>query len=90
MRGIACTIERVGRYASISTVGIAGARLMKTIETWKKWGRWSLRFRVQTLMAGGLSKQWKHEKWGGGRLYKYEGRTPINVHTGGRGEVMQT
>ncbi len=51
-------------------------------------GSWSLRFRVQTLMAGGLSKQWKHEKMGG--LYKYEGRTPINVDTGGRAEVMQT
>ncbi len=27
---------------------------------------------------------------GGGGLYKYEGRTPINVNTGGRAEVMQT
>ncbi len=59
-------------------------------------------------MAGGLSKQWKHEKWGrgggwglrvrvqtlmgggGGVLYKYEGRTPINVNARGRAEVMQT
>ncbi len=36
-----------------------------------------LRFGVQTLL-------------GGGGLYKYEGRTPINVNTGGRAEVMQT
>ncbi len=27
---------------------------------------------------------------GGGGLYKYEGRTPVNVNTGGRAEVMQT
>ncbi len=27
---------------------------------------------------------------GGGGLYKYEGRTPINVNTRGRAEVMQT
>ncbi len=33
MRGIACTIERVERLASINTVGMAGVRLMKTIET---------------------------------------------------------
>ncbi len=25
-----------------------------------------------------------------GGLYRYEGRTPINVNTGGRAEVMQT
>ncbi len=40
-------------------------------------GEWGLRVGVQTLM-------------GGGGLYKYEGRTPINVNKGGRAEVMQT
>ncbi len=43
-------------------------------------GGWGLRVGVQTLMGGG----------GGAGLYKYEGRTPINVNTGGRAEVMQT
>ncbi len=38
-----------------------------------------LRVGVQTLMGGG-----------GGGLYKYEGRTPINANTGGGAEVMQT
>ncbi len=42
--------------------------------------------------GGGLgSKVWSSNinGWrGGGGLYKYEGRTPINVNTGGRAEVM--
>ncbi len=33
MRGIACTIERVERYASRNTVDRAGIRLIKTVET---------------------------------------------------------
>ncbi len=33
MRGVACRIEQVERKVSINTVGMAGVKLMKTIET---------------------------------------------------------
>ncbi len=43
--------------------------------------------------GGGLgSKGWSSNinGWREGGLYKYGGRTPINVNTGGRAKVMQT
>ncbi len=47
---------------------------------------------VQSLVLRRLSNIMRYYySWlEAGRLYKYEGRTPINVNTGGRAEVMQT